>query len=374
VCLSDFIRDNMEELLLEWETFACTLLPSGKTLDRAGLRDDAENLLRAIALDMEGAQSMEQQSLKSRGARLRETSLAPRPANTHAHDRYAVGFDLDQLVAEYRALRATVIRSWTQKMGQTDQSALQELTRFNEAIDEALADSVGRYTAIVERTKNLFLAMLGHDLRAPLSTVLAAANTLLRSEDESSGTAKAAALIARSGKRMGWMVSDLIEFTRTRLGDGIPLVRVPMDLGAVVREAIEEIDAAHPGHVVRVTTSGDLGGCWDPARLGQALANLIQNGIHHGSAKTPVTVSLSGHGDQVVVAVHNDGPAIADQDHERIFEPLVTLAETTSPRASPHIGLGLHIARQIVQSHGGAIAVESSESAGTTFKVSLPRH
>jgi signal transduction histidine kinase len=374
VCLSDFIRDNMEELLLEWETFACTLLPSGKTLDRAGLRDDAENLLRAIALDMEGAQSMEQQSLKSRGARLRETSLAPRPANTHAHDRYAVGFDLDQLVAEYRALRATVIRSWTQKMGQTDQSALQELTRFNEAIDEALADSVGRYTAIVERTKNLFLAMLGHDLRAPLSTVLAAANTLLRSEDESSGTAKAAALIARSGKRMGWMVSDLIEFTRTRLGDGIPLVRVPIDLGAVVREAIEEIDAAHPGHVVRVTTSGDLGGCWDPARLGQALANLIQNGIHHGSAKTPVTVSLSGHGDQVVVAVHNDGPAIADQDHERIFEPLVTLAETTSPRASPHIGLGLHIARQIVRSHGGAIAVESSESAGTTFKVSLPRH
>jgi signal transduction histidine kinase len=364
----------MEELLLEWETFAGTLLPSGKTVDRAGLRDDAENLLRAIALDMEGAQSMEQQSLKSRGGRLREISLSPRPANTHAHDRYAIGFDLDQLVAEFRALRATVIRAWIQKVGQTDQSALQELTRFNEAIDEALADSVGRYTAIVERTKNLFLAVLGHDLRAPLSTVLSAANTLLRSEDESSGTAKAAAIIARSSKRMGRMVSDLIEFTRTRLGDGIPLVRVPMDLGVVIREAIEEIEAAHPGHVVRVTTSGTLGGRWDPARLGQALANLIQNGIHHGSAKTPVTVCLSGHGDEVVIAVHNDGPAIADQDHERIFEPLVTLGGTSSACTSSHIGLGLHIARLIVQSHGGDIAVESSESAGTTFKVSLPRH
>jgi signal transduction histidine kinase len=375
MCLSDFIRDNMEELLQEWETFACTLLPSGKTLDRAGLRDDAESLLRAIALDMEGSQSMEQQSLKSKGARLREPALAPRPANTHAHDRYAIGLDLDQLVAEYRAVRASVTRLWTQTMGQADQSALQELTRFNEAIDEALADSVARYTAIVERTKNLFLAVLGHDLRGPLTTVLAAANTLLRSEDESSGTAKTAALIARSGKRMGWMVSDLIEFTRTRLGDGIPLVRVPMDLAVVIREAIEEIEAAHPGQVVRLTTSGELGGRWDPARLGQAIANLIQNGIQHGSVKTPVTVSLNGEADQVIVAVHNHGPPISEHDRQRIFEPLVSVAETSSsPGAPPHMGLGLHIAREIVHSHGGAIAVESSESAGTTFKLSLPRH
>jgi signal transduction histidine kinase len=370
--LSDFIRDNMEELLQEWETFASTLLPSGKALDRVGLRDDAESLLRAIALDMEGSQTMEQQSLKAKGARLREPALAPRPANTHAHDRYAIGFDLDQLVGEYRAVRASVIGLWTQRIGQTDKSALQELTRFNEAIDEALADSVARYTAIVERTKHLFLAVLGHDLRSPLTTVLAAANTLLRSEDESSGTAKAAALIARSGKRMGWMVSDLIEFTRTRLGDGIPLVRVPMDLAVVIREAIEEIEAAHPGQVVRLTTTGELSGRWDPARLGQAIVNLIQNGIQHGSAKTPVTVSLNGQADEVVV--HNQGPPIPDHDRQRIFEPLVSVAETSSPHAPPHMGLGLHIAREIVQSHGGAIAVESSEAAGTTFKVSLPRH
>jgi signal transduction histidine kinase len=373
VRLSDFIRDNMEELLLEWEGFACTLLPVGKALDRAGLRDDAESLLRAIALDMEGAQSREQETLKSKGGRLRETSLGPRPANTHAHDRYAIGFDLDQLVAEYRALRASVIRLWTQKVGQADHSALQELTRFNEAIDEVLADSVGRYTAIVERAKDLFLAVLGHDLRSPLGTVLAAANTLLRSEDESSGTAKAATVIARSSKRMSGMVSDLIEFTRLRLGNGIPLIRVPMDLGLFIREVIEEIETAHPGQKVLLTTTGELRGLWDAARLGQALVNVVQNAIHHGSPNTPVTVSTSGHGDGVVVAIHNDGSPIAEQDYERIFEPLVSAVETSSPQAPPHMGLGLHIARQIVQSHGGTIAVESSESAGTTFKVSLPR-
>src|SRR5690242_14708795 len=137
----------MEEILSDWESFAQTLLPAGKTLNKPALRDDAENLLRAIALDMETAQTPTQQALKSTGGR---RSLESMTAHRHAHDRYSIGFDLDQLVAEYRALRASVIRLWTQEIGQADYAALEELTRFNEAIDEALADSVGRYGAIVE--------------------------------------------------------------------------------------------------------------------------------------------------------------------------------------------------------------------------------
>jgi signal transduction histidine kinase len=371
--LSDFIRDNMEELLLEWEAFARTLLPPGKTLGPTGLRDDAESLLRAIALDMELAQSPDQEALKSRGGRFRERSAVPQPARTHAHDRYIIGFDLDQLLAEYRAMRASVIRLWVQKVGQADQAALQELTRFNEAIDELLADSVAHYGATVERAKNLFLAVLGHDLRTPLSAVLAAGSAILRAESESTGTVKAAAVILRSGARMSQMVSDLVDFTRARLGDGIPLVRVPMDLGVAVREALEEIEAAHPQHTLRLATSGDLRGSWDSARMKQALANLIQNAVHHGTANTPITVSVSGHGGQVVLTVHNDGPPIPEEDRERIFEPLVTAAETSSPHTSTHIGLGLYITRQIVGGHGGAIGVESAELTGTTFTVSLPR-
>ena len=272
----------MEELLLEWEAFAQTLLPPGKELDRAGLRNDAESLLRAIALDMELAQSPEEELLKSRGGRVRERSSVPRPALTHAHERYMIGFDLDQLVAEYRAVRASVIRLWTQKMGHADQAALQELTRFNEAVDEVLADSVARYSATVERAKNLFLAVLGHDLRTPLSAVLAGASAILKSEEESNGSVKTAAIILRSGMRMSQMVADLIDFTRARLGNGLPLVRVPMDLGVTVREALEEIEAAHPHHTLRLATSGDLRGSWDSARMKQALANLIQNAVHHG--------------------------------------------------------------------------------------------
>ena len=360
----------MEELLNEWESFAQTLLPAGKALNQTALRDDAENLLRAIALDMETAQSTAQQALKSKGGR---RSLEAETPHRHAHDRYAIGFDIEQLLAEYRAVRASVIRLWTHKMGQADYSALEELTRFNEAIDEAVTNSVARYNAIVERAKTLFLAVLGHDLRTPLSAVLAAANTLLMIEDQDDRTAKTAALILRSSVRMSQMVSDLIDFTRTRLGDGLPLARRPIDLGVAAQEAIEEIQAVYPEHTVRLVRSGDLRGSWDEGRLKQALTNLIENAAQHATSKTPITVSVSEDGDQVVLAVQNHGPEISEPNRARIFEPLVRVAETSSPVISTHMGLGLYVVRQIVQAHGGIIDLESTESAGTVFTMKLPR-
>ena len=368
--LAKFIQGHMEELLSDWESFAQTLLPAGKTLNQAALRDDAENLLRAIALDMETAQSPAQQALKSKGGRRSLESLTP---NRHAHDRYAIGFDLDQLVGEYRAVRASVTRLWTRKVGQADYAALEELTRFNEAIDEAMADSVARYSAIVERAKSLFLAVLGHDLRTPLSAVLAAANSLLLAEDENNRTVKTAALILRSSAHMSQMVSDLVDFTRTRLGDGLPLVRRPMDLGVAAQEVIEEIQAVYPEHTMRLASSGDLRGSWDQARIKQALTNLIENAAQHVTSKTPITVSVSGDDEQVVLRVHNHGPPIPETDRTRIFEPLVRVGETSSPAVSKHMGLGLYIVRQIVEAHAGTIDLESTEPAGTAFTLTLPR-
>jgi signal transduction histidine kinase len=368
--LSTFILEHIEEILTDWESFAQTLLPAGKTLNKPALRDDAENLLRAISLDMETAQNPTQQAMKSKGGRRSLESMTPL---RHAHDRYAIGFDLDQLVAEYRALRASVTRLWTREIGQADYVALEELTRFNEAIDEALADSVARYGAIVERAKTMFLAILGHDLRTPLSAVLAAANSLLLAEDEGNRTVKTAALILRSGARMSQLVSDLIDFTRTRLGDGLPLVRRPMDLGVAAQEVTEETQAAYPEHTMRLARSGDLRGSWDETRMKQALTNLIENAAQHVTPKTPVTVSASGDGEQVVLTVHNHGTPIPETERARIFEPLVQVAETSSPVITTHMGLGLYIVRQIVQAHGGTVDLESTETAGTAFTIKLPR-
>src|SRR5206468_7280326 len=132
------------------------------------------------------------------------------------------GFTLGQMVSEFRALRASVIRLWRAAAG-PDDAAFEDLTRFNEAIDQALAESVSRYARDLEHSKEMFLAILGHDIRTPLGAVMMSAAGLLASPDLSPPHQAAASRILNSGTRIKQMVNDLLDFTRTPLGAGIPL-------------------------------------------------------------------------------------------------------------------------------------------------------
>jgi signal transduction histidine kinase len=179
--------------------------------------------------------------------------------------------------------------------------------------------------------------------------------------------------IVRSSRRMNRMVDDLLDFTRIRLGPGIPVARHPMDMASVVADAVAEIAAAHPERVVTLHTAGDLHGAWDAERVGQVLANLIGNAIYHGS-QAPVRVTAEGVAEAVVVRVHNEGPAIVDSDLRELFSPLKRLRPgAKAARHSGSLGLGLYIAERIVTAHGGTLDVSSSNEAGTTFTVRLPR-
>src|SRR5688572_18680596 len=154
--LSEFIVTNLEPILDEWETFAKTI-PAAARMDTAALRDDAARILTQIARDMEREQSAGEQEAKSKGKTHRETSDRETGAETHSSARLDSGFDLNEMVSEYRALRATVIRLWTRELSAVDGDALYDLTRFNEGIDQALSESIARYTALNDKSRELFL-------------------------------------------------------------------------------------------------------------------------------------------------------------------------------------------------------------------------
>jgi signal transduction histidine kinase len=173
---------------------------------------------------------------------------------------------------------------------------------------------------------------------------------------------------------MNRMVNDLLDFTRSRLGAGVPIVRVEMDMGAVARHAMEEIAAANPKSTLRISTTGDLRGQWDTARIGQLLANLMSNAVQHGDATEPITVVVQGEPKEVVLSIHNRGQPIPRSEMPLLFEPVKRLRPGEPAEAdSGHLGLGLYIADRIVAAHGGTIDVRSSESEGTTFTVRFPR-
>ncbi len=372
--LSDFIEANPEPILLEWESFARSHIPAGEGMDVAALRDHAADILRAVVADLRRTQTEPERADKAKGDAGPPPGTADTAAETHGTLRAESGFTIGQMVAEFRALRASVTRLWRASAGPPGGVAFEDLTRFNEAIDQALAESLTRYARNLDQSREMFLAILGHDLRSPLGAILMSASALLASPGLGQPQQTAASRILTSGARIKGMVNDLLDLTRTRLGGGIPLAFGDANLVALGRQTVEEVAAHHPGRDLRFETSGDARGWWDGARLGQALANLVGNAVQHGCPGTPVTVVVKGEADEVVVAVHNHGPAIPAADLGQIFSPLKRIARGAArPNDSGSLGLGLYVAHEVVRGHGGHINVESSDTSGTTFTPLLPR-
>ena len=372
--LADFISANIEPILVEWVNFAETCGVAGKELDLVGLRDHAHAMLIAVVADLRTPQSATEQAAKSKGEAAPTADGVETAAEVHGAGRAEDGFSVGEMVSEYRALRASVIRLWTKADGALTGADLQDLMRFNEAIDQAIAESITRYTEDLDRSKEMFLAILGHDLRSPLGAVITSSQFMLDTGGLVEPHLTLTTRIGRSARRMNQMVDDLLDFTRGRLGSGMPIVRAPMDMGQLVRQSVDEMRAARPECVVQVTTSGALDGNWDSERISQLLSNLLGNAIQHGSAGEMVGVSVQGEASDVVLRLHNGGTSIPRSDLATLFSPFKRLrAGQTVTHDSTSLGLGLYIAQQIVSAHGGTIDVRSSAEAGTLFSVRLPR-
>ena len=368
--LAQFILDNIEPILTEWEAFAKSM-PPGQEMNSAALRDDAERMLRFVAADMDATQSEGQRAVKGRGEQAAGSDESA--ANAHGRLRLAQAFDLAQMVSEFRALRASVIRLWSAQPGATPSALSSELIRFNEAIDQILAESVSRYRADMDRARELLLAVLGHDLRNPLSSIRMSAEILART----SLTPRQSDLndgIIRGSERMRRMVHDLLDFTRTRLGAKLMVELERCDLDAVCRNIAEEARSGHPDREVVVKTSGDCVGHWDCARMGQLASNLVGNAVQHGDPNTPVKITTaSDDADWVTLNVENHGPAIPPGRRLSMFDPLNRPSQATSHGQGGSLGLGLYIAKEIALAHGGSIKLVSSDESGTRFEVRLPR-
>jgi signal transduction histidine kinase len=373
--LGDFINSNIEPILVEWEAFAKTIEPPALTMDSKALRNHAVNMLQDMARDLGQPQTAAAQQRKSLGAgRLIDGESS---AEVHAAARLFSGFTIEQLVSEYRALRASVLKMWARESKAGLATDPDDVTRFNEAVDQSVAESVARYAEMVSKSQNLFLAILGHDLRNPLATTLMASRYIMEGNDVDGKYATAANRILRASERMNRLVNDLIDYTRTNLGSDLPVILKEVDLAHLCREAVSEQALAHPDIRFELLAEGDFAGRWDDNRIAQVLSNLLGNAVQYGAADQPVILRLHAAPGHVTMQVENHGKPIPPDKINTVFEPLVRLAaergDAPDDIGSTSLGIGLYIAREIVQAHGGTIAVTSSEQDGTVFAISLPR-
>jgi len=377
VRLPDFIRANVEPILVEWESFARTIWPPGALADPVELRNSAAEILRAVVADMASAQSPHEQSEKSagRGAHGAQSDRLDHASQLHGAGRVGSGFALSAVVAEYRALRASVLHLWRASDPRPDLNDLDDLTRFNEAIDQSLARAVSSFTRRVDAARKMFLAILGHDLRNPLAAITLTAKLAKANLPGPSALPEQLAQITASASAISALVTELIDVTGSAMGAGLPLMPARADLHVLCDEVVRETRAAHPGQSVRLRVRGDLAGTWDAHRLRQLIANLV-NALQHGSRIDPVDLTADGTAaDAVVVTVHNTGEPIPADVLPTIFDPLVRAPTSVLQRPTPgSIGLGLYIVREIAAAHGGTAELASAAAAGTTATVRLPRH
>jgi two-component system sensor histidine kinase/response regulator len=346
------IVDDLDENLVALEALlrsdAVTVLRarSGhEALEQLLQHDVALALIDVQMPDMDGFELAE----LMRGAeRTRHVPIIFVTAGTRDQHRVFKGYDAGAVDFLYKPLEPQILAHKAQTFF--------ELYRQR----QALADTLN--------LNEQLLAIVGHDLRDPLNVILMSAELLAGLPDAS--VRKTAGRLATAGGRMRNILDELFDLARARLGGGIPLTRLPVDLAAVAHKAVSEVQATHPNRVIDLRSEGDVHGHWDGGRLERVFANLIGNAVTHGAQAEHITVQLHGEPGDVAVSVHNGGHVPADI-LPNLFEPFHA-RKGMRPRGQG-LGLGLYIAQQIVIGHGGTIEVRSTPAEGTTLRFTLPK-
>jgi hypothetical protein len=367
VRLADFILHDMERILAQWEAFAATRLPAARDMASLELRDHAKQILEAIVEDLRTSQTAEAQAAKSKGLAPILIDAPETAAQIHAVLRAKSGFDINQLASEYRALRASVLALWTGAY-LPEQTSLRDVMRFNEAIDQALIESISHFHAQVEQGRHLLLGVLTHDMRSPLQAIQMTATHLARIS-AGSDVSDAARRLIGSGGRLQALLDDMVDFARTNLGVGISIVRSDVDVGALCADTIEEVRDSHPDARLEFSVVGECRGWWDGKRVQQLLSNLVVNAIHYGARDEAVRIAIKGGAADICIEVANRGPPIDPATLSQIFEPL---KRGMSRDDQPGLGLGLYIVCEVAKAHGGTAEARSDPNE-TVFSVRLPR-
>ena len=241
-----------------------------------------------------------------------------------------------------------------------------ERARLFEAEQDARREA-DRAREVQER----LVAVVGHDLRVPLSAITGATDMIERQGELNAVQRKALALLRSSSRRMTAMIAEILDFSLVRRGLSLPIRHERTDLARVTTRAVQEFAAS--GHEARISleTHGDLDLNGDPDRLFQVVSNLVGNALQHG-AGSPVRVEVREQGEHVLLIVRNGGPPIPGAQLPTVFE---AFQQATGGQGGERagLGLGLFIVREVVHAHGGTVAVRSSADGGTAFEVVLPR-
>jgi signal transduction histidine kinase len=377
--LADFILAETETILQKWEEFARSIEPPALTMTSKELRNHAAAMLKTIAEDLGTSQTKEEQFTKSIGKSAPGRGDAA--GQLHGIAREQSGFTIEQMVSEYRALRASVLQLWGERHGSALSTSLEDMTRFNEAIDQLQAASIASFAASARQAveehqrKDEFLAMLAHELRNPLSPISSAASMLKLAKGDEVLINKASDIITRQVTHMKSLIDDLLDVSRVRRGL-IELKQEPVDVRRIVTDAVEQVTPLIESRCQQLILqeAPHIAVVYgDDKRLVQILVNVLTNAAKYTPEQGHITLKTEVTNAEVLLSAEDDGIGMAPQLIAHVFD-LFTQAKRTPDRSSGGLGIGLTLVKTLVEMHRGSVSCSSAGlGKGSQFTIRLPR-
>lgn len=236
-----------------------------------------------------------------------------------------------------------------------------QLIRFNEGIDQALSESTARFMQEIDRSRDLAIAVMAHDLRNPLNAIITSAQIIQGVSDKGTIDDTAYAMF-HSALRMSKLIDNLLDFTGTRFGQPLTVTRESINFTPICQQTVAEFITAYPERTIRLNCDAGLHASADGLRISQMLGNLISNAIQHGDHTSSVSVDAYRELYEIVVSVHNNGAPISQSELQTIFDPFSRTSK--QDKYTRNLGLGLFIAREIVEAHDGTISIPQPHRTG----------
>ena len=349
---------NRSRIIDLWEKRTYQEVAAARGMKSLALRNSLEDFLKRLAEtlgDGRKTQSRQAQRSQERGA------LIVKHGKLRAGE---VGYVLHEVIFEFHILRQVLFEILEEEspLAPTERDAILN------GIEQAVNDAASGFSDTLRDVQEHFALALTHDLRGPLTASKAAAQIILRRPDHPDLVEKSAFHIVESMDRMDQMIRDLLNAGSLRAGQSLPLEFSEFDLDALVAEVADEFRMTDPERFT-VRTPHGISGRWSYEGLRRVIQNLMMNAVKYGAPGSPVTVTLEEIGQTVRLVVHNTGSPIPRDKQASLFEPFRRIDATPEKTGW---GLGLFLAKGLVEAHNGTIRVESSADAGTRFVVELP--
>ncbi len=349
--LSEYLHDHSDDILTQWEA---RVGPPARPRSDSARRAHAAKLLRTLSFEMERRARFLAVEPELEGASA--FRFWPTPASAAA--------------AEYATMRDVVTSQWQAVRPTPSAEDMRDLRSFDVTLDDALAELLA--TIRPSRPDELFLGVLGHELRNAVSGITMAAHVLQRHESSATPSGRAGLRILKNCEGLRRTLDALQDYSQGALGAGLPLSKTDVDLGAVCHEAAAMFQATELRRRLRIEARGDLWGTWDRERVAQTVGALLINASRLAPSEAEISLIADGDAkDYVAISVHSMGNPIDAQSFREIFEPHQRVDTTRSTYAG--LGLGLFVVREVVEAHAGRIDVDATEAGGTTVKIILPR-